>query len=1082
MATTTDLKASIAQIIKTNGNNEITGQLLQNVLFSMIDNGTLTGTVYNLSKITNISYSTRAAARVAAVQQQQINFAYGDILMYQMEGGTFVREMALTNAVGASNKTWLDISLMSGNRGFTFRGNSIVAPVNANNNVVSIVVDGELYFTYDGTVFAYRDGATNTLTPTIDFSIAETSIRFLVATLDRETSSFAIESIVLQNIKNLMDGKERVIIGGILKNFSPNGTTLQGDEKYMFDIPGLNELVREKPPRILSKTLDFSDIVGQGLINPFAYNGALPEWQIVNDGGTDWIEATFIPGVNQSIEVGEHFKGFGEISVVLQQPTTVSLCLGVFSSNYNNSISRELKPGETSLNAPFYLFETNVMSVGLLGSTHTEPITIRFRINVTLYGYDAPAKDVAIEQQINIAPATKFVTGGSGVSILNKGGGAIEISQTDALTGFVEQTQYPTNGKPYYLATKMRIKNAVISPTNFVAGGAGLTYEFADGKLTMHQTATGTGFVGQTDAEIQPGAKFIVSFDARILSGTEQLMYAGWVNSSATTAKQLVKLTPTKQTFELVLVSDSDTTLTPGFYIDGSSKQIGVDIEITNFNVAASNQNVRLGIISSGALTDNRDVEIFGDWQTFVFKFTGSNNGNSYYPGITLLDNQKVIGNVIEVEYLKILTSGSVGFEIYELANGGGEPVKLNYDYPVTSRIDAFLNSVSRDDKPLVRIACAGDSLIANEIGGAIPAQYDEGDTMRPMRLLSNGVPRRIYDFLSWNRPTWRRLDNADWTLSGFTQFTEAGLFEGTQEKYWYAAAAGSYVEITVPDGMENFAIMVRTKAGRGKLNVTLNGGAIGTYLNPYWTKKVESNTVVNSSIVPQYVPRGLSQIDTNFGVSGTGNPYAIYEFHNLPAGNNVLRFTTADATRVDIWGGFYWSGNTCVVMNIAHGGHTTTDLINQHLTDELYNAGYDAVLFEVTEMNNTRLTLDQTETDLRAIIERLRSIDIDFCFTSCNPLGLSIVYDTNFYANWLNPSQFEINERTRQVMNELNVPFVDLFQYFRWHIENRGGSLMGGEGGLWYTWDGQHGNPEGVKIWFECLKKMMINKPINLE
>ena len=37
MANNTDLKAAIAQVIKTNGNNEITGQILQNSLFSIIN-------------------------------------------------------------------------------------------------------------------------------------------------------------------------------------------------------------------------------------------------------------------------------------------------------------------------------------------------------------------------------------------------------------------------------------------------------------------------------------------------------------------------------------------------------------------------------------------------------------------------------------------------------------------------------------------------------------------------------------------------------------------------------------------------------------------------------------------------------------------------------------------------------------------------------------------------------------------------------------------------------------------------------------------------------------------------------------
>ena len=66
--------------------------------------------------------------------------------------------------------------------------------------------------------------------------------------------------------------------------------------------------------------------------------------------------------------------------------------------------------------------------------------------------------------------------------------------------------------------------------------------------------------------------------------------------------------------------------------------------------------------------------------------------------------------------------------------------------------------------------------------------------------------------------------------------------------------------------------------------------------------------------------------------------------------------------------------------------------------------------------------------------------------------------------------------------MNTLNEPFVDLFQYFKWNIENRGGTLQGGEGGIWYTHDGQHGNEAGVKMWFDSIKKIIVNKLIMQE
>ena len=455
---------------------------------------------------------------------------------------------------------------------------------------------------------------------------------------------------------------------------------------------------------------------------------------------------------------------------------------------------------------------------------------------------------------------------------------------------------------------------------------------------------------------------------------------------------------------------------------------------------------------------------------------------------IILWSNNVHIGETISLKDMVIYAKGGI-------TKNKREPF-------ITFNTDAFLQSVSRNDKYLVKIACEGDSLIANAIGGAIPSDVDEGDTMRPMRLLTNGVPRRLYDFLSWNKPTWRRLDHPDWTKSGFSAVTNwnnqtngnaNAVFHGTNEKYHKATTSGAYCEITVPDGFEHFAIICRTRSGNGSLGVTINGVAPSTltYSNPILEGNPEktaselttlllTNSVVTTDVCPINVPCGADAISLNKGTTACGNPYAIYEFNNLPEGDNVIRFTSASSAEVDVWGGFYWSGHTMVVMNIAHGGRTTSDLLTYYLPDELFAADYDAVLFEVTEMNNTRLAIDQTENDLLSIISRLEDKGIDHCFTSCNPLGLSIVHDTNFWtADSIVTNQLTINNKVREIMFALGQPFVDLFTYYKWRIENKGGTLEGGEGGLWYTWDGQHGNPLGVKIWVDCLKKVLANKAI---
>lgn len=392
------------------------------------------------------------------------------------------------------------------------------------------------------------------------------------------------------------------------------------------------------------------------------------------------------------------------------------------------------------------------------------------------------------------------------------------------------------------------------------------------------------------------------------------------------------------------------------------------------------------------------------------------------------------------------------------------------------SDLTGFYNAISRSNKPLTRLAFEGDSLTANLIGGSIPSNLDEGNTMQPMRLLSNNFPRRMYDALSWNKPIWRRLDNINWANSGFTSFTEADLFDGTQEVYYTSSVINSYIEITVPQGYENFALICRQKDSYGSLNVTINGSAPGTYPNPYWDAKVLTNTVVNSSVVPQFLDIGPAVIDLDKpGSSIQGNPYYIVEFNNLPTGQpNVIRFTVASNVRCDVWGGFYWSGQTLVCMNIAHGGHTTTDLLNDHLQDELFDANYDMIIFEIPEMNNQRLTLLQTESDLNTIINILKGKNV--VYTSCYPWGLSITYDVNMWTFYTNPNLLEVNNLVRNVITSQDEAFIDIFDYFQQLIEARGGSLPTGETGLWYTHDGQHGNIDGCREWFNALYRKWVD------
>lgn len=427
-------------------------------------------------------------------------------------------------------------------------------------------------------------------------------------------------------------------------------------------------------------------------------------------------------------------------------------------------------------------------------------------------------------------------------------------------------------------------------------------------------------------------------------------------------------------------------------------------------------------------------------------------SGFTYFSiGVLSADNT---GGVFEIDYVKIISQQeTVETKIQE----GVVKFSDNVTY---SDVGGVWGSLTRDGKALLKVAILGDSLLANPIGGNLPVEVDEGEGKRPQRLTFNTVARRIYDYLSWNKPTFRRIDDSDWTKSGTWVATNtSSIFEPiyNNESMYVSTVANEYVEIAVPDGMENFAFICKEGSAQSPLTVTLNGGSIAAY---------GETTIVNTYASPGH----------------TGNPYKVVEYLGLPAGVNTIRITR-DATTSEamIWGGFWWSGVTMIVQNIAHGGHTMVALISQHLNDELVRNKFDAVYFQITEMN------EMGQQDLEASNESLKTILEEYLFekevliSSCNILGTDPTDGTpNYYTSVATVNnQKEMNTSFKKIVIGNRLPFVDLFTLFERKTLGLGGTLEGGDAGLLYTTDGQHGNPLGVTEWFNMLKPALKNTVI---
>lgn len=438
-------------------------------------------------------------------------------------------------------------------------------------------------------------------------------------------------------------------------------------------------------------------------------------------------------------------------------------------------------------------------------------------------------------------------------------------------------------------------------------------------------------------------------------------------------------------------------------------------------------------------------------------EYTNTIVADSTYYSIGCLAAENT-GGVLEIDSVVISTGGTVVNVIDErIASSGSNSFKS-----VFSNANGVFASLSRYDKPLTKIGVLGDSLMANAIGGSIPGPNDEGDGNRPIRLTYNNIARRLYDQISYNKATHVRLGDPSWTKNGtWSTVNTANIFEPTytNETYYENIVANSYVEFVVPSGKENFAFICQRISGLSGLTITLNGGSIATY--------------------------GPSSVTCNIaGFGHTGNPYYTVQYLGLPAGANTIRITRDNTTSVSrIWGGFHWTGNTIVVHNISHGGHTVNDLLQNHAAGEIQDNNFDSILFELPIMNDAGRVIDAGNTIAasKAALTNMYNnylIGKDLLVMSCNPYGTDPSDGTpNYYT--LYPGMEEMKDGLKSIILSKALPFIDVFEVFRRKIEHRGGTLIGGQGGIYYTTDGQHGNPEGVREWWNIIKSTLDNNPI---
>lgn len=357
-------------------------------------------------------------------------------------------------------------------------------------------------------------------------------------------------------------------------------------------------------------------------------------------------------------------------------------------------------------------------------------------------------------------------------------------------------------------------------------------------------------------------------------------------------------------------------------------------------------------------------------------------------------------------------------------------------------------------DNSLSKIAIMGDSLNANALGGVVPAELDEGVGYRPIRLGFNSVARRIYDKISTNKATHIRLDAAEWNKTGtWLEINDLTAFipNHNNTKYHETSTQEAYCEISVPDGNDNFAFICQRDAGYDTLIITLNGGSI-----------------------EEHGPVSVNCNRAKDNASDIGNPFYTVQYTNLPSGLNTIRISKGNNTnKARVWGGFYWSGKTIVVHNIATGGQSMQRMILRYLNAMMVENNFDAILFQIPLMNELShgRTNEQSIADLANIVNNYIG-SVNYLLITCNPLGSRPDNpEINYYTFYSDPSMEQKADVIKLYAKEQEFPYFDLFQFFKRQIITDGGTLENGNAGV-YTTDGQHPNPAGVEFWWNTIKK----------
>lgn len=317
-------------------------------------------------------------------------------------------------------------------------------------------------------------------------------------------------------------------------------------------------------------------------------------------------------------------------------------------------------------------------------------------------------------------------------------------------------------------------------------------------------------------------------------------------------------------------------------------------------------------------------------------------------------------------------------------------------------------------EKQVLKLAIYGDSIFASGFKDlTFPDEFGLGRYEQPPR---NGnlasVQRDIYNYLNFNKPTFRNIMHADWTTSG-AGATESsyvmpngnigGVGDATQwERYLTMsdATVGNTAEITITGKetavfvFEGGAVGTDWETGGVSISVSVNGGAFvgpSTVLQGKLTKRGFGAAKVYDAAQNTFqtsfsLPAGVSANAYNKGA-----PMKEIFYNGLnPANTYRFRISKAptETRRVRLWGAYYFTGQTLVVHNESKPGFSW-GMLASTVYGDLVVSETDFVILEAPMYHDGFRTSTDIEASAQAMIDQIRGYGIQLALCSCPPGGV---------------------------------------------------------------------------------------------